>query len=93
MKNGRFGDVQIISVLKQAAVMAGLLSSLVHEKPLLRPETRLWPAAAQFGGCARGHDLSPAIFFDVPWPRIRQRKTCCIWQSTKARIGRSSTPA
>ena len=38
-------------------------------KPLLRPETRLWPHAALFGGCARGHNLKTVLLPDV----LRQR--------------------
>src|SRR6056297_3377248 len=43
------------------AVIAGLLSGVVYAKPLLRPETRLWPPAALFAGCARGHNLKQAL--------------------------------
>ena len=28
----------------------------------MRPETRLWPPAALFGGCARGHNLRQCFF-------------------------------
>src|SRR6056297_1727201 len=43
------------------AVIAGLLSGVVYAKPLLRPQTRLWPPAALFAGCARGHNLKQAL--------------------------------
>lgn len=33
-----------------------------YAKPLLRPETRLWPPAALFGGCARVHNLKKRFF-------------------------------
>lgn len=51
-------------------VIAGLLSSVVCAKPLLRPETRLWPPAALSGVCARGHKLKTALLPDVLWARI-----------------------
>jgi hypothetical protein len=49
------------------AVIAGLLISVVHAKPPLRPVARLWPPATLIGGCARGHDLSSALLPDVLW--------------------------
>ena len=39
-----------VKAVVSVAVIAGLLISVVHAKPLLRPETRLWPPAALFEG-------------------------------------------
>ena len=54
-----------VEAVEWVAVIAGLLSSVVHAKLLLRPETRLWPLAALFEGPARGHNLSAALLPNV----------------------------
>ena len=43
-----------------------------YAKPLLRPETRLWPPAAQFKGCAGGQNLPTALLPDVLRDRVHQ---------------------
>ncbi len=50
-----------VEAVVSVAVIAGLLSGVVCAKPLLRPENRLWPPAALFGGYARGHNLKQAL--------------------------------
>src|SRR5690606_40734644 len=54
-----------VEAVVSMAVIAGLLSGVVCAKPLLRPETRLWPPATQCEGCARGHNLKQALLPDV----------------------------
>src|SRR6056297_312704 len=47
-------------------------------KPLLRPETRLWPPAARSEGCARGHNLPAAPLPDVLWQGVHRP---ALWPS------------
>src|SRR5690606_28267851 len=64
-----------VEAVVSMAVIAGLLSGVVCAKPLLRPETRIWPPATRCEGCARGHRLKLALLPDVLWPELYRRRT------------------
>jgi len=52
-----------VEAIERVAVIDCLFSGVVYAKPLLRPQTGLWPPAALSEGWAHGPNHSAAFFY------------------------------